>query len=89
MIGVGITSYTPLMKTAVSLPDQLFADAEAAARDLNISRSELYARALEMFLAAQEADPVTRRLDELADELGTSAGAEAGRRLIEKGLWEW
>ncbi len=34
------------MKTAVSLPDDLFRMAEAAARRLQVSRSELYARAI-------------------------------------------
>jgi metal-responsive CopG/Arc/MetJ family transcriptional regulator len=38
------------MKTAVSLPDPLFRDADRAAKRLGISRSELYARALAEFL---------------------------------------
>ncbi|WP_337867787.1 hypothetical protein [Meiothermus sp.] len=38
------------MKTAISLPDQTFQEAEKLARRLRISRSELYARALEHFL---------------------------------------
>lgn len=77
------------MKVAVSLPDQLFADADAAASRLSISRSQLFARALEQFLASQEADPVTERLDELADELAAGSGIQVGRRLIDQDLWQW
>ena len=39
------------MKTAVSVPDPLFRRAERTAKRLGISRSELYARALNDFLA--------------------------------------
>jgi metal-responsive CopG/Arc/MetJ family transcriptional regulator len=38
------------MKTAVSIPDDLFRLAEAAARRLQVSRSQLYATALSVFL---------------------------------------
>jgi metal-responsive CopG/Arc/MetJ family transcriptional regulator len=51
------------MKTAVSLPDALFESADALAQRLGISRSALYARALEAFLADQRKGAVTRRLD--------------------------
>ena len=37
------------MKTAVSLPDPLFKEAEAAAKDLGLSRSKLIQTALEDF----------------------------------------
>ncbi|MBI2898164.1 MAG: ribbon-helix-helix protein, CopG family [Deltaproteobacteria bacterium] len=39
------------MKTAVSLPDDLFADADACARRLKLSRSGLLAAALREYLA--------------------------------------
>jgi hypothetical protein len=86
---VGYTGYTQGVKTAVSIPDQLFADAELAARRLGVSRSKLYARALEQFLAQQETDPVTAKLDELADESEPGSGVAVGRRLIDQGLWQW
>ena len=38
------------MKTAISLPDPLFKEAEAAAKDLGLSRSKLIQTALEDFL---------------------------------------
>jgi len=51
------------MKTAISLPDDLFRSAEAAARKLRMSRSELYARALSEFLERRAAHKVTERLN--------------------------
>ena len=38
------------MKTAISLPDSVFEQAEALARQLGVSRSELYTKALQAYL---------------------------------------
>jgi metal-responsive CopG/Arc/MetJ family transcriptional regulator len=51
------------MKTAVSLPDELFHVAEATARRLRISRSELYARAIAEFLKEHKENSITERLN--------------------------
>jgi metal-responsive CopG/Arc/MetJ family transcriptional regulator len=51
------------MKTAISLPDALFASGDKLARRLGVSRSELYARALAEFVAKHKGSDVTRRLD--------------------------
>lgn len=51
------------MKTAISIPDPLFAAAEAAARQLGLSRSALYARALRRYLSRHRQAAVTERLD--------------------------
>jgi len=51
------------MKTAVSLPDELFRSAEAAARRLQVSRSQLYAAAISEYLERQRAQGVTERLN--------------------------
>jgi metal-responsive CopG/Arc/MetJ family transcriptional regulator len=53
------------MKTAVSIPDPLFHAADQAAKRLRVSRSELYARALERYLANLPDEEVTARLDAL------------------------
>ena len=59
------------METAISLPDDLFASADALAARLGVSRSELYARALAEFVAKHRDDAVTARLNEVyADEPG-------------------
>jgi hypothetical protein len=61
--------YTCTMKTAISIPDRLFNAAEEAARRLAVSRSELYARALEQFLAARREEEVTQRLNAVYSEV--------------------
>jgi len=55
--------YTFGMKTAISLPDALFEEADATARRLGISRSRLFAEAVARYLAEQRAAGVTERLD--------------------------
>lgn len=47
------------MKTAISIPDPLFERAELLARRFHISRSELYARAVERFVEAHD-EAITR-----------------------------
>jgi metal-responsive CopG/Arc/MetJ family transcriptional regulator len=51
------------MKTAISLPDQLFKAAEALAGRLGVSRSRLYAIALEEYIARHSSKRVSERLD--------------------------
>jgi metal-responsive CopG/Arc/MetJ family transcriptional regulator len=51
------------MKTAISLPDDLFAAAEALAQRLGVSRSRLFATALAEFVTKHQTRKVTERLD--------------------------
>lgn len=51
------------MKTAISLPDELFAAADALAQRMGISRSKLFATALAEFVAKQQGRRVTAQLD--------------------------
>ena len=53
------------MKTAVSLPDDLFRLAEVTARRLRVSRSELYAKAIAAFLQAKDERGITDRLNDV------------------------
>jgi len=53
------------MKTAISLPDDLFASAEALAARMGVSRSHLVATALAEFVAKHHSRKVTARLDAL------------------------
>ena len=59
------SSYTEAVKTAVSLPDDLFRLAEATARRLHVSRSELYAKAISDYLKRQQGTAITERLNEV------------------------
>ena len=51
------------MKTAISLPDEVFDAAEELAEELGVSRSHLYALALAEFVEHHRRDEVTERLD--------------------------
>jgi metal-responsive CopG/Arc/MetJ family transcriptional regulator len=53
------------LKTAVSLPDDLFCVADAAARKLRVSRSELYAKAIAEYLQRQQSNSSMERLNEV------------------------
>lgn len=51
------------MKTAISLPDDLFRAADSLAGKLGVSRSRLYATALEEYLARHQSRRISERLD--------------------------
>ncbi|MEO5837221.1 MAG: ribbon-helix-helix protein, CopG family [Acidimicrobiales bacterium] len=73
------------MKTAVSIPDPLFAAADELARRLGISRSELYARALARELASESDDTISARLDAVYGDVDSEldpAIAAAQRRAV-------
>jgi metal-responsive CopG/Arc/MetJ family transcriptional regulator len=53
------------MKTAISLPDELFESADRLAAQLGLSRSELYATAVAEYLAKHRHMDVTARLNEV------------------------
>lgn len=57
------------MKTAISLPDTLFASAESLAERLKVSRSELYATAVAEYVAKHRDAEVTARLNEVYSDL--------------------
>ena len=77
------------MKVAVSLPDSLSERADDMASRLGLNRSQLFATAIEQYLGERGDDPVTSKLDELAEEFGEAPGETVGRRLIDSGAWEW
>jgi hypothetical protein len=55
------------VRITVSIPDDVFADAENFARRLKVSRSQLYAAALGEYLARHDPDAVTRALNRVHD----------------------
>ena len=57
--------YTVGMKTAISIPDEVFAEAEALAKQLKLSRSRLYSRAVREYVARHGTEQVTAALDAL------------------------
>ena len=83
--------YTASMKTAVSLPDELFQAAERHARRSRKSRSRLYAEAIAEYLDRHGADEVTEAMDRVVDRLGESACddfvSRAAQRTFERSEW--
>ena len=56
------------MKTAISLPDSIFQEAEALAQKLGMSRSELYAQALKAYLQRYNQERILSELNEVYSE---------------------
>lgn len=78
------------MKTAISIPDDVFSDADRLARELGQSRSQLYSRAVREYVARHSADSVTAALDALCSEDADTDdhfAATAARRVLENSEW--
>ena len=77
------------MKTAVSIPTALFQAAERRARRLGISRSELYARALERLLSEDPDAELTYRLDEVygSEDSGLDEALKEAQRRATAEAW--
>jgi metal-responsive CopG/Arc/MetJ family transcriptional regulator len=56
------------MKTAISLPDPVFEEAEALAKQLGLSRSELYAKALTAYLRRHNHGQLLKQLNQVYSE---------------------
>lgn len=67
------------MKTAVSVPDDLFAQADRLAKRSRRSRSEVYSAALREYVARHAPDEVTAGLDAVVAEIGEAPDAFASR----------
>lgn len=79
------------MKTAVSVPDDLFAQVDRFARRSGRSRSEVYSAALREYVARHAPDEVTAGLDAALAEIDQPAGAAfttaAARRTLDATEW--
>ena len=53
------------MKTAISLPDRLFAVADTTAKRLGMSRSQFYARAVQEYVDSHTFQHVRQTLDQV------------------------
>src|SRR5262249_50996654 len=82
--------YTPGMKVAVSVPDDVFEEAEQLARRTKRSRSEVYSRALAEYLARHAPDRVTAAMDRALEEIGEPNDQfvrAASRRALKRSDW--
>lgn len=78
------------MRTAISIPDSVFEEAERLASELRISRSRLYSRALREFVARHAPDHVTGAVNRVLDAVGSEANEfsrTAACRVLEQVEW--
>lgn len=78
------------MKTAISIPDDIFGEADQLARETKQSRSQLYTRAVREYVARHSADSVTASLDALvanAADSDSGFATAAARRVLGDSEW--
>src|SRR5262245_17332332 len=82
--------YTSGMKTAVSIPDEVFEKVERLARRARRSRSEVFSAALREYVARHAPDEVTEAIDRVCaavNEEPDAFVAAASRRVLERTEW--
>lgn len=78
------------MKTAISIPDKVFQDAERLAERLNKSRSQVYSEAVAEYVARHDPDALTEQINAVCEEVDTRPDpfvAAAARRILERTEW--
>lgn len=74
------------MKTAISIPDEVFKHAERVAKRLGVSRSELFTRAMREYLGASRDSTITASYDsafsESDDKADDKSDDKAGDELV-------
>jgi metal-responsive CopG/Arc/MetJ family transcriptional regulator len=58
------------MKTAISLPDAVFEEADTLATRLHVSRSQLYVMALEKFIKEHQENDITEQMNAFIEKNG-------------------
>jgi len=82
--------YTRGMKTAVSIPDEIFRKTERLARRVRRSRSHVYSAALREYVARHAPDEVTEAMDRVCALLGEEQdgfATLAGRVTLRRSEW--
>lgn len=88
--GPGVMRYTSSMKTAISVPDHVFEEAEELAHRLEKSRSQLYTEAMVEYLTRHHPDTVTERLNEVLGSVSEEEDrfvTETSRSILEQVEW--
>ena len=78
------------MKTAISIPDDVFEVAERLARRTKKSRSQLFSDAVREYVARHAADQVTDAMDRVCAQLNQTSDkfvAAAAARILERAEW--
>ena len=80
------------MKTAISVPDDIFADATKRASELGISRSEFFSTAVRRYLDQLSRESLTAQINQVLDlpdydDESAVFAVEAGRRRLSEADW--
>lgn len=78
------------MKTAVSIPDEIFEDAERFAKRTKRSRSRLFSDALREYLARHSPDEIAQAMDRALAEIAPAEDdfvAASASRTLERSEW--
>ncbi|MCL2070296.1 MAG: ChpI protein [Treponema sp.] len=82
------------MKTAISLSDALFQKAEQTAQYMGITRSKLFAKAIEEYITKHNGEMITKKLNEVYGKIDQSEftrdldlGIESFRELTKNDTW--
>jgi metal-responsive CopG/Arc/MetJ family transcriptional regulator len=78
------------MKTAISIPDKVFAEAERLSRRLKKSRSQIYTEAVNEYIARHDPEAVTEAMNRACEAVGEytdPAISAATRRTLESVEW--
>lgn len=80
------------MKTAVSVPNDVFDRVERLARAAGRSRSEVYSAALREYVARHAPEEVTEAVNRVVQDLGDDAALDefsqaSARRVLESAEW--
>jgi Arc/MetJ family transcription regulator len=84
-----LPGYTDGMKTAISVPDDIFEQATRRAAELGISRSEFFARAARRYLDELASRSLTQQVNDALQAAGNddsaAAAAHVGHELLAAG----
>ena len=83
-------SYTTSIKTAISLPDLIFREAERFARRFKKSRSQLYVDALTEYLERHAPDSITEAMNEVLEKVSggdAQFSSAASARVLREEQW--
>lgn len=80
------------MKTAISIPDNIYNEAEITAKQLGLARSQLYVLAIKEFIEHHNKDKITEKLNTVfsnennCDDI-QEIGLESLRKATENDTW--
>jgi metal-responsive CopG/Arc/MetJ family transcriptional regulator len=85
-----LNGYTNGMKTAISLPEVVFRQAERFARRFKKSRSQLYVEAITEYLERHAPDTITEAMNSVCDRLedtDSSFSSAAATKVLSQEQW--